>query len=108
MGETGVAFEALYAPGAEHVILAESDGGAPAADGVVVAMLDSGPGRIAYDLATDDAGGTVRLRVRVDDPRGSWQVVLGSDGGGHWWDGDRRPRPDLAGGTDVDITVTPL
>jgi hypothetical protein len=103
-----VAFEARYAPGAEHVIVTETDGHTLAADGVVVAMLDSGPGRIAYDLATDATGGTRRLSVRVDDPRGSWRVVLGSDGGGQWWEGDRRPRPDLAGGIDVDITVTPL
>jgi len=103
-----VAFEARYAPGAEHVIVTESDGGALAVDGVVVASLDTGPGRIAYDLATDDAIGTRRLSVRVEDPRGVWQVVLGSDGGGRWWEGDGRPRPDLTGAIDVDITVTPL
>jgi hypothetical protein len=91
--------------GLEHLVLDERPDGVHAAS-VVVGEAD-GEVFAAWYRIECDAGWRVRQcrigRVGHDSP-----IELTSDGAGAWLDGSRRPRHELAGAFDVDITATPF
>lgn len=90
-------------PGMEHTRLEASDKGVTA-DGIIIAIVDEKPVRLRYRLECDPAWRPVLVTV---EPHGGPEMSLRRSGA-HWYDGDGRERPNLAGCLDVDIALTPL
>lgn len=86
-------------------LISQSDGYRLEAGETVV----EGPERFftRFSVRTDLAWATREVRVEVVTARGPAAMVLMSTGG-HWADGDGRPRPELVGCQDVDVAATPL
>ncbi|MFN3791119.1 putative glycolipid-binding domain-containing protein [Massilia sp.] len=92
----GVGLEHLSLDFREDVIVA---------DGVVVGDRGDGPFGCSYRICCDTAW---RVRSVELHAAGGASLVLTSDGGGHWRDGDGAPQPQLSGCLDVDIAATPF
>lgn len=100
--ERQVMWEPTDGPGLEHLAVEFGDG--LRADGLVVGVA-SEPFRIRYDVRTDEAD---RLRsVRIESLVGDAELSLERDVDGNWTrDGERVA--DLAGCSEVDVSVTPF
>ena len=88
----------------EHLLLRDG-----AADSVLLAYDEDGRVfRLSYKLRWDadwclrDAG------LTITDETGTRQLLLRSDGKGHWRDGDDQALPKLDGCFDIDIWPTPF
>lgn len=100
--ERQVMWESTDGPGFEHLTVEFEDG--LRADGLVVGVAPE-PFRIRYDVRTDGADRirSVRIESLVDDTELSLERTLD----GNWIrDGERVA--DLAGCSEVDISVTPF
>lgn len=91
--------------GLEHLVLDERPDGIHA-DSVVLGDADGEPFAARYRIECD-AGWRVR-RFRISRVGQDRSLELSSDGAGTWLDGQGRPRHDLSGAVDVDITATPF
>jgi hypothetical protein len=90
--------------GLEHLVLR---GGA--ADSVILAFDEHGePFRLAYQLGWDEAWRLRDAQLVVTTKRAVRSLRVGSDGKGHWRDGDARALPELDGCLDIDIWPTPF
>ncbi|ESR25557.1 putative glycolipid-binding domain-containing protein [Lutibaculum baratangense] len=94
----------LGAPGLEHLALTPMDWGT-IAEGIVVGEADGTGYGLVYGLAMDEQWRTRRLDIRS---AGAGQVVIESEGDGHWRDGEGKALPHLDGAVDVDIAATPF
>ncbi len=92
-------------PGAEHLHLAATDGGA-IADGLVVGLAHGLPLRVLYRVASDKSWATRLVRVALLDGSGA-ELALNADGAGHWHDATGTSVALLSGCLDVDLGVTP-
>lgn len=90
--------------GLEHLSLEYRDD-VIVAEGVVIGDGGDGPFGCSYRICCDAA-----WRVRSVDVHaaGGASLVLTSDGGGNWRDGDGAAQPQLSGCIDVDIAATPF
>jgi hypothetical protein len=91
--------------GLEHLVLDERPDGVHA-DSVVVGE-EAGEVFAAWYRIACDAGWRVR-HCRIGRVGQDSAIELASDGAGAWLDGGGRPRHELAGAFDIDITVTPF
>lgn len=91
-------------PGVEHLAVWE-EGGAIAAQGVVIGDDEGNNFGAAYRIACDAAW---RVRQAVVEVAGGGRLVLCADGAGHWHGGDGEAIPALDGCIDIDITATPF
>lgn len=90
--------------GLEHLLLRENE-----ADSVLLAYdEDERPFRLRYRLGWDDDWCLRTAEIAVEDESGRRQLSLGSDGKGHWQDGDGQALPKLDGCFDIDIWPTPF
>jgi uncharacterized protein len=101
-----VMWSAWDGPGLGHLHLEVHNDGV-LADGIVIGVREGRPFRVAYEVRCD-AGWRVRaVRVGVPGPEVPGVELL-SDGQGNWRRPDGRDVPELRGGIDVDISVTPF
>ncbi len=90
--------------GAEQFRFRATPGGF-SARGEVVATLEGAALNASYEVETDAAWATRRVRIDLKD--GARLEVL-SDGAGQWRHVDGRAISDLAGCVDTDISMTPF
>ena len=90
--------------GLEHLSLQYRDD-VIVADGVVIGDCGDGPFGCSYRICCDSGWQVRSLEVHA---AGGASLVLTSDGGGHWHDGDGAAQPGLDGCIDVDIAATPF
>jgi hypothetical protein len=92
--------------GLEHLRLRQSGEGYRA-DGVVIGVEQEQPFRIWYEIQTDGAWRVSTCRVRLLDEQ-SRELLVRTDGAGHWYNASGQLHSELNGCLDVDITVTPF
>jgi uncharacterized protein len=99
-------WEALGWPGLEHVIT-RTDAAGFRADSQLIAGPPFGPVRVSYQVSCDPDGRVTELTISAASAAGSRTLTLIASPDGRWR-ADGRPRPDLDGCADVDISLTPL
>lgn len=97
-------WQSLDGKGLEHLSLDYRDE-VIVADGVVVGDSGDGPFGCSYRICCDRAW---RVRSVEVHAAGGASLVLTSDGGGMWCDGDGVAQPQLDGCIDVDLAATPF
>lgn len=90
--------------GLEHLSLQQRDD-VIVADGVVIGDCGDGPFGCSYRICCDRGW---RVRSLELHAAGGDLLILTSDGGGHWRDGDGADQAQLSGCIDVDIAATPF
>lgn len=103
-----VIWQATDGIGQEHVTVSDRDG-VIIADGFGIAMLETPPVRVRYQVLCD-AGWMVRgVAITTEVAGGSPTVIeIRTDGNGSWTNSDGSPLPHLDGCVDVDISSTPF
>lgn len=91
--------------GIEHVVLKQNPDHITA-DGVILALGDSGPFAITYHIACDISWRVNRLAI--SELGSSLTIQLASDGVGNWTERSGAALPQLAPAIDVDISSTPF
>jgi uncharacterized protein len=99
-----VMWQAIDTVGMEHCTVRAGESEV-VIDGLVLAVVEGAPHRLAYTVTCDGAWRTREVVARVL-PHGPTLTLL-ADGHGSWRDGTGQALPALDGCTDVDITVTP-
>jgi uncharacterized protein len=92
--------------GMQHLVLHEGPDAIVAEAMVMGAEEDGRPFAARFRIECD-AGWRTR-RVEAGQLGAGPPLVLMGDGEGHWRDGAGAPRPDLDGGIDVDLPITPF
>ena len=103
-----VVWQAEGGIGQEHLSLSDREG-VIVADSFAIALLDSRPVRVRYQVVCDSGWVTRGVAITTGLAGGSPTVIeLRSDGNGHWTNSDGSALSHLDGCTDVDITTTPF
>ena len=90
--------------GIEHLAITPMLGGY-VCESVVVGARGGTPYGCVYGLALDGSCRTRKLDIKVC---GNGQLVLETEGDGHWFDGHGKALTELSGAIDVDIACTPF
>lgn len=99
-----VLWRAVGTLGLEHCTLHVADARV-VLDGLVIAVVEGSPLRVAYTVTCDAQWRTRHVVVQLLAT--SRTLTLVADGAGSWHDGAGQPLPALDGCVDVDITITP-
>jgi hypothetical protein len=99
-------WEPVMESGFEHLRLRQQEDGYTA-DGVVIGVDQERPFRIWYEIQTDSAWIVRMCKVRLLDEK-SQEIILRTDGAGHWFNVAGEPLVELNGCLDVDLTATPF
>jgi hypothetical protein len=93
-------------PGLEHLHLKQHTNGFEA-EGLIIGVQDDAPFRVQYLIRCDPGWTVQELSVKRVDGTNK-QVILHSDGKGHWITPIGEPIAQLEGCIDVDISGTPF
>ncbi|MBM3545460.1 MAG: hypothetical protein FJX54_00795 [Alphaproteobacteria bacterium] len=100
-----IVWERLDRPGLEHLAL-DADANGIRVESLVLLDLEAGLVRLRYRLDIDTAWRTRTASFHLDQGTTSRSLDVRRDGAG--WVVDGKPRDDLAGAADIDISATPL
>ena len=100
-----VRWQRLDGPGVEECTLEEQPSGWTL-QGWVTTVLADATVRAEYAVAVDRDWRSRHAEVRYPTDGDASRLILGTREDGSWWDARGR-RPDLAGCTDIDVSITP-